>query len=147
MHCSWAKVISQQSVQCIAQHTHEHALSCTSQIYKPTCTFFCCSACTSTYHLLNNMQLLKCSACPSVQFLALSNSHINTTFLPFDQAVMDSLDSVEVAPAKAEGDSQSSYAAEEQLWRHEFFRDCLAPKKAAFKVKWVSMSAPACSQP
>ena len=53
------------------------------------------------------------------------------------QAVLDGLDSVEVAPAKSEGDAQSSggtYAAEEQLWRHEFFRDCLAPKKAAFKV-------------
>lgn len=47
---------------------------------------------------------------------------------------MDGFDSVEVAPAKSEGDSQSSYAAEEVLWRHEFFRDCLAPKKAAFKV-------------
>ncbi|DBA72022.1 TPA: hypothetical protein ACH3X2_14301 [Trebouxia sp. C0005] len=51
-----------------------------------------------------------------------------------EEAVMDGLDSVEVAPAKTEGDSQSSIAAEEQLWRHEFFRDCLAPKKAAFKI-------------
>ena len=47
---------------------------------------------------------------------------------------MDGLDSVEVAPSNTEGDSQSSHAAEEQLWRHEFFRDCLAPKQAAFKV-------------
>ncbi|KAA6419235.1 MAG: DNA repair and recombination PIF1 [Trebouxia sp. A1-2] len=68
------------------------------------------------------------------EFLALSNSKINIKFQAFDQAVMDGLDSVEVAPAKTEGDSQSSIAAEEQLWRHEFFRDCLAPKKAAFKV-------------
>lgn len=70
----------------------------------------------------------------NIPFLALSNSHINIRFLASDQAVMDGLDSVEVAPAKTEGDSQSTYAAEEQLWRHEFFRDCLAPKKAAFEV-------------
>lgn len=47
---------------------------------------------------------------------------------------MEGLDSVEVAPAKQEGDGGSSYAAEEQLWRHEFFRDCMAPKQASFKV-------------
>ena len=68
-------------------------------------------------------------------------------FRAFEQAVMDGLDSVEVAPAKSEGDSQSSYAAEEQLWRHEFFRDCLAPKKAAFKVNASALSAAVCSQP
>lgn len=86
------------------------------------------------FNTLINVQHLQCSACPLVQFLALSNSKINIKFQAFDQAVMDGLDSVEVAPAKTEGDSQSSIAAEEQLWRHEFFRDCLAPKKAAFKV-------------
>ena len=47
---------------------------------------------------------------------------------------MDGLDTVEVAPAKLEGEGGSSLAAEEQLWRHEFFRDCLAPKKASFKA-------------
>lgn len=48
---------------------------------------------------------------------------------------MEGLDSVEVAPAKQEGDGgESNYAAEEQLWRHEFFRDCMAPKQACFKV-------------
>ena len=52
---------------------------------------------------------------------------------------MDGLDTVEVAPTKLEGDSASSYAAEDQLWHHEFFRDCLAPKKAAFKVTPVPM--------
>lgn len=57
------------------------------------------------------------------------------------QAVLDGLDSVEVAPAKSEGDSQSATAAEEQLWRHEFFRDCLAPKKAAFKVNWCPVGS------
>ncbi|KAL3131052.1 hypothetical protein ABBQ38_15563 [Trebouxia sp. C0009 RCD-2024] len=52
-----------------------------------------------------------------------------------EEAVMEGLDSVEVAPAKQEGDGGgSNYAAEEQLWRHEFFRDCMAPKQACFKV-------------
>lgn len=84
---------------------------------------------TPTYSLWQS------SACPSVQFLAFDPIPTSKDiFLAFDQAVMDGLDSVEVAPAKSEGDSQSSYAAEEQLWRHEFFRDCLAPKNAAFKV-------------
>lgn len=48
---------------------------------------------------------------------------------------MEGLDSVEVAPAKQEGNGESNYAAEEQLWRHEFFRDCMAPKQANFKVR------------
>ena len=47
---------------------------------------------------------------------------------------MEGLDSVEVAPAKQDGEGGSNYAAEEQLWRHEFFRDCMAPKQACFKV-------------
>ena len=64
------------------------------------------------------------------------HTHYQSGMSCLSQAVLDGLDSVEVAPAKAEGDSQSSAAAEEQLWRHEFFRDCLAPKKAAFKVSW-----------
>ena len=48
--------------------------------------------------------------------------------------MMEGLDSVEVAPSKMEGDMDTNYAAEEQLWRHEFFRDCMAPKQANFKV-------------
>ena len=48
--------------------------------------------------------------------------------------MLEGMDSVEVAPAKQEGDNESNYAAEEQLWRHEFFRDCMAPKQASFKV-------------
>ena len=48
--------------------------------------------------------------------------------------MMEGLDSVEVAPSKMEGDGGTNYAAEEQLWRHEFFRDCMAPKQAKFKV-------------
>ena len=58
---------------------------------------------------------------------------------------MEGLDSVEVAPAKLEGDGESNYAAEEQLWRHEFFRDCMAPKQANFKVNaysWLLRAAP-----
>ena len=47
---------------------------------------------------------------------------------------MEGLDSVEVAASKMEGDMDTNYAAEEQLWRHEFFRDCMAPKQANFKV-------------
>lgn len=47
---------------------------------------------------------------------------------------MEGLDSVEVAASKMEGDMGTNYAAEEQLWRHEFFRDCMAPKQANLKV-------------
>ena len=57
---------------------------------------------------------------------------------------MEGLDTVEVAPAKTEGESASSYAAEDQLWRHEFFRDCLAPKKAAFKVLLIAHNQTRC---
>ena len=51
------------------------------------------------------------------------------------QYVLDGLDAVEVAVGRDEHASEGSHAAEQQLWKHEFFRDCLAPKVANFKVQ------------
>ena len=47
---------------------------------------------------------------------------------------MEGLDSVEVAVGREDHASQGSYAAEQQPWKSEFFRECLAPKQALFKV-------------
>ena len=50
------------------------------------------------------------------------------------QYTLEGQDSVEVAVGRDDHASQGNYAAEQQLWKHEFFRECLAPKVANFKV-------------
>ena len=105
-------------ISCIVQHTHQHTAVCIGNGPE-----------SSVDKLFVAMFSMPISADSCI--VQLPHQHMIPGMV---QAVMDGLDSVEVAPAKTEGDSQSSYAAEEQLWRHEFFRDCLAPKKAAFKV-------------
>lgn len=50
------------------------------------------------------------------------------------QYKLEGMDSVEVAVGRDEHASEGNYAAEQQLWKHEFFRECLAPKVAEFKV-------------